>query len=182
MLVDGCRPLEPGAELVNGGFEQPLDTGWRQEAGGEVGSSTVERRRDLGQPDTGCAVRIAQTGAGYARLFQTVSVENDRYDIDFTARLSVGGSASCGPVAAIVLSYRDNRGRVLGSTRWYRPAPGNEATGSDTSHLILLADSAIWARYAVNLHDELAANLPGVGADDVRRLTIQLSAQVTTSG
>ena len=96
MLAAGCRPLEPGAELVNGGFEQPLDLGWRQEAGGEAGSSTVERRRDLGQPDTGCAVRIARTGAGYVRLFQMVSVENDRYDLGFTARVSVGGSASQG--------------------------------------------------------------------------------------
>lgn len=182
VLLTGCRPLAPGGELVNGGFEQPLDQGWRQEAGGDAGSSTIERRRDLGQPDSGCAVRVAQTGAGYARLFQTVSVENDRCRLEFAARVSVGGSASCGPVAAVVLCYRDDQGRILGSTRWYRPAPGNEAAGSDTSHLLLIADTVAWARFELNIRDELAVNLPGVRADDVKRLTIELSARVATSG
>jgi hypothetical protein len=182
MLSAGCRPFAPGADLVNGGFEQPLDVGWRQEAGGDAGSSTAERRRDLGQPDTGCAVRLAQTGAGYVRLHQTVSVDNDRCDFGFTARLSVGGSASCGPVAAVILCYRDDQDRILGSTRWYRPAPGNEEAGSDTSHLVLVADTVAWARYDLSIHDELADNLPGIRSDDVKRLTMQLSARVASSG
>jgi hypothetical protein len=182
VLATGCRPLAPGAELLNGGFEQPLDFGWRQEAGGDVGSSAIERRRDLGQPDTGCAVRIAQTGVGYARLFQTVSVESDRYQFGFTARLTAGGSPSCGPVAAVILNYMDDQGRVLGSTRWYRPTPGNEEAGTDTSHLVLVADTTAWVRYDLSIRDELAANLPGIRADDVKRLAVELSARVSSAG
>jgi len=182
LLLCGCRPFRPNPELLNGDFAQPLSAGWVQESGGDAGSSGFELSSDLGQPDTGNAVRITRTGAGFARLSQTVSIDNDAYRFGFTARLAIGGSLSCGPVAAVVLRYQDDAGRELGSTRWYLPSPVCDWTGSDTCHLVQVSDSQPWTRYEVGLADELTGSLPGITRDEVRSVTVELLAQVLNSG
>jgi hypothetical protein len=182
MLSGSCRPVQPGTDLINGSFEQPLNTGWRMANGGDPSSATIERRRDLGQPDTGWAVRVAQEGQGHARLVQTVSISDEAYAFGFTARLSISGSLSCIPIAAVLLRYLDEAGDGLGSTRWYRAAPDCDWTGSDTCHLIPVAQNAPWTGYQLNLPDELAAHLPGVAAGRVRRVAVELAAFVMASG
>lgn len=181
-LLCGCRPFRPNPELLNGDFAQPLSTGWVQESGGDAASSEFERSPDLGQPDSGNAVRITRTGAGFARLSQTVAIADDAYRFGFTARLAIGGSLSCGPVAAVMLRYQDSAGRELGSTRWYLPSPACDWAGSDTCHLIPVPDSQPWTRYEVGLQDELAGNLPGIARDQVRNVTVELLARVLSSG
>lgn len=178
----GCRSVPPGTDLVNGGFEQPLDSGWQTARGGDIRAATFERRRDLGQPDTGWAVRVEQEGQGYARLVQTVSIGDEAYAFGFTARLSISGSLSCIPIAAVLLRYLDEAGSELGSTRWYRAAPDCNWISSDTCHLIPIAENASWTGYQLNLPDELVLNLPGIAAERVRRVTVELAAFVMASG
>ena len=182
VLLCGCRPFRPNPEFLNGDFTQPLSTGWVQESGGDAGSSVFERSPDLGQPDTGYAVRITRTDAGFARLSQTVAIDNDAYRFGFTSRLAIGGSRACVPVAAVMLRYLDDAGRELGSTRWYLPSPACDWTGSDTCHLIQVSDSQPWTRYEIGLSDELAGGLPGIARDHVQSITVELLARVLDSG
>jgi hypothetical protein len=181
-LVTGCHPFDPiNPELVNGDFEQSPDTGWLPEVSSGDGYAWYEWSDTLGQPDSGYAVRITRSSQGYGRLRQIVTVDGDRHEFGFTGRFRLGGNRSCVPVGAVILSYIDRNERRLGSTRWYLPGPGCDWASSDTCHLIE-APADQWSRHYLILHDELANNLRGIGAGDVKRVQIEITARVESSG
>ena len=182
LLITGCNPLDPmNGALVNGDFEQSLESGWLTETNGSTATPPIELTDTLGQPDSGHSLRVAQTGSGSTKVWQVVSVDNDYYMLGFTARFRVGGSLSCVPIASVILSYLDAGQNCLGSTRWYLPSPDCDWAASDTCRLVPVGADT-WARYQIDLHDELASNLRGVRTADIKFVRIEIRAEAGSGG
>jgi len=163
--------------LVNGDFEQPLETGWAQESSGPVGESRFERTDTMGQPNPGYAARVWRYLANYASLSQTVEVPSANLAFRLDGRLRIGGgSSTCWPVAAVILRYRDAAGTSLGNTRIYLHDQYANWVNSDTQHLIDITTPDVWTEYALDVRQEIADNLPGINPDNVRQITVQLFA------
>lgn len=180
LLIAAClRTPTPNSQLVNGDFEQPLNVGWTTRTEGS-GSNEVERDSTLGQPTPGFAACVAEINAGSARLSQSVLLPNLDYSFDFDGCFVLGGSLSCGPAAAVVLSFLDESDVVLGTTRWFAAAFGSW-TQTDTSHLIPVGERE-WQHQSIRLSDELTEYLTGVNRSAVSRVKVELLAQVASSG
>lgn len=159
--------------LVNGGFEQPLSVGWAQTVGG-VGTQTVERGTGH-HPDPDYEAYLYQfDGGGWTKLGQMVDVPGSRLAFTFWGKFEYGaGSSTCWPVAAVTLEYCDAGGNLLGESRFYYHNAYCNWTNSGTLHLLDVA-SPDWQEYSLDIHDEIAANLPGVNPDDVRKVRVSM--------
>jgi hypothetical protein len=163
--------------LSNGNFEQPMDIGWADTVVGATGSSLFEWSDTLGSPTGDHAVRVYKTLASYATLFQAVDIPNANVVLDLDARLRIGGgSSTCWPTAAIMVRYLDASGTSLGNTRFYLHDQYNSWVRNDTQDLIEVTTPEVWARYSLNIADEIATKLPGVNPASVARLEIHLFA------
>ncbi len=92
--------------LVNGDFEQPLDSGWTADTGGP-GYKTIAR--DAGyQPDPDYEVMDSLVYQGWSRLQQIIDAPGAELTLSFSASFAIGnGSASCWPAACFVVGYYD---------------------------------------------------------------------------
>jgi hypothetical protein len=160
--------------LTNGDFEQPLDVGWTDTVVGSTGVAVFEHSDTLGQPVPGFAARVKKDLASYASLSQTVSVPDADLALSFDGRLSIGGgSSSCWPVAAFVVRYLDGTGVSLGNTKLYLHDQYCNWVDSDTQNLIDVNTPGVWTPFSLNISNELASNLPGVNAANVRQVTLE---------
>jgi hypothetical protein len=167
----------PANLLTNGDFEQPLETGWTQTVNNAAGAGTFERTDTLGQPTPGYAARVRKDLAYYASLSQTVSVPGSDLELRLDGRLRIGGgSSTCWPVAAVILHYRDAAGTSLGNSRIYLHNQYCTWVSGDTQHLIDITTPDVWTEYSLDVRNEIAANLPGINPDAVRKVTVDLFA------
>jgi hypothetical protein len=171
-------PATANEFLVNGDFEQPLDVGWTDTVASEAGTFAFERADTFGQPTPGFAAKVTKYLARYASLRQTVDVPNLDLTLSFDGRFKIaGGSSTCWPVASLWIRYSDLSGVELGNTRICRSSEYSTWVSSDTVHLIEISDTTgAWHNYSVNLKQELAANLPGINPDNVKKVTVDLFA------
>lgn len=159
--------------VVNGDFSRDLADGWEYEESG-FGNHLAERRA-WSPPDTGHYCFVQQVnGPGFARLSQLIDVIGPDLAFSYQASWAIGGgSSTCWPVAAVFLEYYDNGGTRLGETIWYLHNEYCAWEPSGNRHLISITDPD-WRQYAVNVREEIAANLPAVTADAVRQVGISL--------
>jgi hypothetical protein len=160
--------------LTNGGFEQPLSTGWTSQQGG-VGTVTFDRSTGF-NPDADYEARDSLfDGPGWGRLSQTVAVSNAALNFNCQANLvAYGGAATCWPAAAICVEYRNSSSTVLGETRYYQYGAGCTWASSSTLHLVDCNSLNGWQHYGFNVADEIADHLPGVNPTQVARVTVSL--------
>ena len=163
-----------GNLLTNGDFEQPLTVGWTSNTSNTAGSYSFDRCDSLGQPTPGYAARTYKFLAEYASLSQTVDIPNADLDFGFEGRLRIhGGSSTCWPAGAFVVSYLDATGRELGSTEFVLRNEFCSWIGSDTLHFIDVSMPGKWVTYDLNIAQEISDNLPGVNAGDVSKVRVQ---------
>ena len=160
--------------IVNGSFDQTLDIGWTMDTLVIAGLHRFERSDTLGSPG-GYAARVYKELADHAALVQTVTVPGPDLDFTVDARLWViGGSSTCWPVAAVIIRYLDNGGIELGNTKFYSHNEFALWVSSDTAHLIDVSALSGWQHYQLSIRQELADNLPGVNADQLKQIRVEL--------
>lgn len=159
--------------LTNGDFEQDISVGWTLTYYG-YGMHNAERAV-WRHPDPDYEVWVQQnSGEGWTRLEQQVSVPGPNLDFSFTAKLDLGNaSSSCWPVPSVILEYYDASNTMLGETRFYLPCAYCNWVPSDLLSLIPVGSSA-WMPWSINVLEEIQSNLPGVDADEVRKITVAL--------
>ncbi|MFO7639195.1 MAG: hypothetical protein R6X14_07900 [bacterium] len=168
-----------GNLLVNGDFEQPLEVGWQEDVQSLAGGYLIERSDTLGQPMPGHAARVYKLLAYHASLSQVVDVPGPELTLTFDSRMQLaGGSSTCWPTAALVVSYLNADARELGSTMFLLRDPYNDWRESDTLkfHDVQLPDE--WVGYELDIAREIADNLPGVSAEEVRKVGVRLFSYV----
>jgi len=176
LLLSALPSLVMAGELVtNGGFEEDVNTGWKEDLSGADASVS----RASGHDDDPDYEVLAQklTGNGFAKLNQTVVVPST--DVGFSVNAKMQASADTDPAwaaAGLALYYEDSLGVVLGTTTIIRKTPLCPWVDSDTFHMIAAADEE-WNNYNFNVGTELA-NLPGVDMMAVHQIRISLFGQV----
>jgi hypothetical protein len=179
LLAVGLLALLSGSGLanliVNGGFEEPFETGWKDTVFSMAGDFRYERGDTFGN-GTGYAAKVYKYLASFASLYQAVPVTGLDLTLSFDARLLQGsGSSTCWPVAAFFARYLNAGGNEIGATCWYNHSVYADWRDNDTMNLIEIT-SADWNHYEINLADEIATNLPGVNAADVAMVCVDLFA------
>jgi len=175
-----CLTLTMAANLfTNGDFEQPLETGWTQAYNNAAGSYSFDRWDTLGQPVPGFAARVYKSLAYHATLSQTVAVPVTDLDFSLDCRLRMaGGSSTCWPAVAVVVSYLNAAETELGSTMILLRNEYCTWLESDTLHFIDITEPGQWRTYRFNVADEIAMYLPGVNAADVAKVRAKLYSYV----
>lgn len=162
--------------IVNGNFEIDFNTGWVIDSleGMTPYYDTVDRAIDF-HPDGDYEVRVKKYDAAYIRLNQTVDVPTTDLDFAVSAKLfavEYNPAGSAFAAAAVILSYLNGAGTVLGETRIAARTPHCPWTNGATLHIIDAPDTN-WHSYAFNVDDELA-NLPGVNPQDIAEVKVAL--------
>ncbi len=188
-LLAGCGTESPTpavpARLTNSGFELPLDSGWVSAVVNDSNTQGfIERSDTLGQPDSGFAVRLYKHHRQHVSLSQTVPLQTIEQTAEFKARFRYGGSVECAPVAAVVFNYLDSLNHRLGRTLICLASEYAQLTDSDSLHIIPVSDTAggHWTQYRLDLLSDLTTGLPDVDRDQVKYLTVEITAWVETSG
>jgi hypothetical protein len=164
-----------GNLLTNGDFEQDLSVGWTQTNNSPAGTYSFDRWDTMGQPTPGYAARVYKYLAYYASLSQTVDVPGVNLDLSFDGRLRIsGGSSTCWPVGAFIVSYLNATGAELGSTMLILRNQYCTWVESDTLHFIDVTLPGQWVSYNLNVQQEISDHLPGVNAADVSKVEVQL--------
>ncbi len=174
LLIPALLGLAAGQNLlVNGDFEQPLTTGWTATQGGSGYGLTDRQTWYHSDPDYEARDSL-YSGAGWRRLAQRVNVSSPVLGISFWAKFEIGaGSSTCWPVASVTIGYYNAANTLLGETRFYYHNEYCTWTSSSTLHLIEVTNPD-WARYSLNVADELAQHLPGVNPALVQRVEVAL--------
>ncbi len=170
-LLAQCLAVEL---ITNGDFEQPLTTHWEQITSGP---NTIINRATHYDPDPDYEVYVYKgIGSGYARLYQTVNIPST--DLDFTvhAKSYVYASSSAWAGAAVVISYLDELGFLLGETYICARTTYCPWTNNPTFHIIDISDS-LWHNYGFNINDELS-HLSGVNPLDINQIQISLFDEI----
>jgi len=161
--------------VVNGDFEQPLETGWTDTIRSIAGSYRFEWSDTFGS-GTGYAGKAYKYLAYYASLCQAVSVPGPELSLSFDTRLVIGGgSSTCWPVAAFFIRYLDSNSKELGATCYYNHHASATWLDNDTMNLVEVTSFG-WNHYDLNIAQELATNLPGVNATAVKQVMLDLYA------
>ncbi len=171
-LALGCLALPAQAlELtINGDFEQPLTTGWRQET---VGSAWYIDRATTHDPDPDYEACVRQsTGTGSARLCQDVVLPSVDVEFSVRARIQATATSTAWAGAAVTLTYLDQHGIARGETYICVKSSYCPWTDTPTTHLIS-APVNTWYDFAFNLADELV-NLPGVAPAAIHQVRVSL--------
>jgi hypothetical protein len=171
-LALGCLALPAHAlELViNGGFEQAFTTGWQQET---VGSAWYIDRATNYDPDPDYEAFVRHyTGSGSARLYQDVVIPSTNVEFAVRARILATATSPAWAGAAVVLSYLDQHGFLLGETYIGVKSATCPWNDGPTLHVIAAAYD-VWMDYGFNVADELN-HLPGVDPAAVHKIRISL--------
>lgn len=162
-----------GVLLTNGDFEAPLTTGWQQLTSGS--SITIDRQTTY-DPDPDYEVQVYKgAGSGYARFLQEVNIPTTDLEFSIAAKMYAydnNADTLCWAGSAVIVSYKNAAGTVLGETRICRFTTPCPWANSSTMHLILVGDS-LWHTYSFNINDELT-NLPGIDPSNVARIELAL--------
>lgn len=157
--------------IVNGNFEQPLTTGWRQRTWGSY--CIIDQARNYDPDPDVEAYAYKGSSDGYSLLFQAVAVPSTDLNFSANAKLyAYDNNASAWAGASFRIAYMNTSGEILGETRICQMSPGCPWTSSRTFHLIMTSDTN-WHNYAFNINSELA-NLPGVNSLEVSRIGVAL--------
>jgi hypothetical protein len=177
--------VAPGRELLlNGNFELPPDSGWREVAWGEftdTGNCRLRWRHDH-EPDRDFEVMVHKMlNQGFA-LTQRVDIPDLDLVFSASARLtSKTENFEYYAAAAVCLEYLDSHDSVIGETRIYSATSQAPWRSTPVLHLIGAPDSLSWHHYRLDLQSELA-NLPGVEAESIRAVNVKLLAYVDRNG
>lgn len=162
-----------GVELVtNGQFELPLDSGWQQ----DVSGGSIDRATNY-DPDPDYEVWCYKaTGAGFARLLQTISLQG--VDVDFSAalRVAVSATSTAWAAAGLSLTYLDAAQQPLGETFVGVHTQYCPWSDSPTFHIVYL-DPSVWQTSGFSIQDELV-NLSGVDPDEVKAVQVMVHVEV----
>jgi len=161
--------------LTNGNFEQPLSTGWQLT---EAGYYSVVDRATTYDPDVDYEACATDSFGNYAKLWQTVDIPTTDLEFAVNAKLYAydnDADTLCWAGAAIIISYLDSYGQLLGETRICRFTTPCPWSNSSTCHLII-APNINWNPYSFNINSELA-NLPGVNGADISKIEVALYAK-----
>ncbi len=165
-----------GNFLTNPAFEQDLAIGWTSYlADPSYGYDTIIRGTAY-DPDADYEVMTASHFGYLTKLYQTVDIPSTN-DFSFSIKAKIIGEDNdadtlCWAAGAVVISYLNASGAVLGETRICRFSPPCPWTNSSTRHLINVADT-LWHNYSFTLNAELA-NLPGVTPSLVKKVQVCL--------
>lgn len=157
--------------VTNGDFEQELTTGWLEYSGGITDSITRATTYDP-DPDYEAFVYRASEG-GYSKLYQIIDIPSTDLDFSVNAKLyAYDNHTTAWTGASVMISYLNNSGFVLGTTRICARSTQCPWNNSSTMHIIAAVDS-FWHNYSFNIETELA-NLSAVNPTDVRKIEIAL--------
>lgn len=159
--------------IVNGDFEQPTTTGWTFEKLGINGGAYQGTLYDPADPDY--EVYVLKSGdSGSVKLYQTRDVPSTNLYFSVHAKLYARTSyASYWAGAAVILSYLNSSGVILGETRICQKTTSCPWSNSSTMHLIINSDTLYWYDYSFNVNDELT-NLPGVNPAQINKIRVSL--------
>jgi len=161
--------------LSNGDFELPLDQGWSEDVRMEAGDYSFDRWDTLGQPTPGYAARVYKYLARYASLYQVVDVPGVDLTFSFDGRFRIeGGSSTCWPTGAVILSYLDGTEAELGCTMVLLRNQYNDWVESDTMNFHDVEVPGEWEHYEFGVAEEIDNHLPGVNRADVAKVKVQL--------
>lgn len=161
--------------LVNGDFELPLDQGWSEDVRMEAGDFSFDRWDTLGQPTPGYAARVYKYLARYASLYQVCDVPSVDLEFSFDGRFWIeGGSTTCWPTGAVILSYLDRTEAELGCTMILLRNQFNDWVESDTMNFYDVEVPGEWDSFGFSVAQEIEDNLPGVNAAEVSGVKVQL--------
>ncbi|MDH5186180.1 MAG: hypothetical protein OEZ20_03260 [candidate division WOR-3 bacterium] len=157
-------------ELINGNFEQELDTGWQAATQDYAGMNNIKRVK----VDKNHYAYLKKIWCGYAQLFQTIKLEDLDQNFSVRARLSARSNREdYSATAAIILSYLDGEDKELAETR----IAYSTAEMSDTPTLhIYQAKPSEWQTYSFNLKEELTSHLSKIDTEEIKKLKIALYA------
>jgi len=176
LLIAGACSLGRAQQLlVNGDFELDISTGWSIDSveGMTPYYDTLDRDTSF-NPDPGYEARVKKYDSAHAKLYQTVDVTTTNLAFGINAKLYAEelNQATTWAGAAIVLSYMNDSGAVLGETRICFKTIHCPWADGPTLHLIAAPDSN-WIIYSFNVGDELA-NLPGVNPLEIAKVRVAL--------
>jgi hypothetical protein len=157
--------------VINGDFEQDLSVGWQEVS---TDASVVFTRDTLYDSDPDYEACLQQgTGGGYGCLYQVCNFVTTNMEFSLNAKLlATTNNAAAWTAAAVIISYQNELGTLLGDTRIYQPGMGCPWTDSSTRHLIAAPDTN-WNNYTLNIEDELAY-LPGVNPLEISKIQVAL--------
>jgi hypothetical protein len=157
--------------ITNGDFEQALSTGWQQQV--THAAATISRATNY-DPDPDYEARVYQgSGSGYARLYQVVDIPLTNLEFSVNAKCyAYDNHSSAWTAAAVIISYYNESGTLLGDTRICATSTQCPWSNSSTRHIILVPDSS-WHNYAFNIDHDLTY-LPGVVPANVKKIGVSL--------
>jgi hypothetical protein len=164
-------------ELVtNGDFELDIANGWSIDSveGMTPYYDTLDRDTAF-NPDPDYEARVKKYDSAHAKLYQIFDVATTDLAFGINAKLYAVEYNPAGTyfaAAAVVLSYMNSSGVVLGETRICDTTGHCIWASGPTLHLIVAPDSN-WNAYSFNVNDELA-NLPGVNPLDIAKVRVAL--------
>lgn len=162
--------------ITNGTFEQDLTIGWTAYMADSLyGYDTLLRGTDY-EPDPDYEVMSASHFGYFVKLYQTVDIPSVN-SVSFSVNAKLIGEdnnadALCWGAAAVVISYLNASGTVLGQTRICQFSDPCPWQNTSTLHLITVADT-LWHTYYFALSTELI-NLPGVSPSQVAKVQVAL--------
>lgn len=181
----GSELLTHGNLIANGDFSADWGDTWLRQVSDNNGVQSIEViALDAAPAATG--LRLTKTGTGTTRLQQIINVPRRATELRFTGALRLVGSAtpdSAEGRVALMLTYLDENDAALGysvwidgsqpaSTLWGRaPLP---AFGPQLSPRYALDEG--WQTIDIRLQEEFLNRLPGLAADRVRRVGVDLLA------
>lgn len=175
LVIGLCMGLAAaGNFLTNGNFEDDLSVGWQSYLSSTI-YDTVMRGTDY-EPDPDYEAYLFKSYGGYAELWQTIDITTvDSFAFSMKTKLYAydnNADTLCWAAAAVVVSYMNSTGNVLGTTRICRSTAPCPWSNTSTNHLIPAVDT-LWHTYSFNLRTELA-NLPGVVPGQVKKVQVAL--------
>jgi hypothetical protein len=155
--------------LINGDFEQILDTGWEEALNGYYASTGRATYLD---PDPDYEAWSTDSFGGYAKISQIADIPCTDLVFSVDAKFYAydnNEDTLCWAGAAIVLSYLDATSTVLGQTYMCahtEPCPWDDVSNN---HVIVAPDTN-WNTYAFNISDELE-NVP-INPSDIKKIEV----------
>lgn len=181
----GSELLTHGNLIANGDFSAAWGDAWLRQVSENNGVQAIEVV-SLDDGPAPIALRLTKTGTGTTRLQQIIDVPRRATELRFTGALRLAGSAapdgSEGRVA-LMLTYMDENDAALGYSVWIdgsqpastlwgiSPLP---AFGPQLSPRYALDEA--WQTIDIRLQEEFLNRLPGLDADRVRRIGVNLLA------
>jgi len=165
-----------GNFLTNGNFENDLSVGWTSYmADATYGYDTIIRGTGF-EPDADYEVYTLSTFSYLTKLYQTVDIPStDNFTFAVKSKIVSFDNdydTLCWAASAVVVSYLNAAGTVLGETRICRFSTPCPWASTSTLHLIQAADT-LWHNYSFVLNTELA-NLPGVTPSQVKKVQVAM--------